>query len=352
LTEGDTRSNAERPLVTFALFAYNQREFIRDAVQAALAQTYSPLQIILSDDASNDGTGLLIQELASEYRGPHQIHINQNRMNLGLASHINKVLSIAEGELIIVAAGDDISVPERTETLVCQWLSGGRPSAICSSFYSITADGLRQGDPDLWYQSFMPNPGESKSEILERLVCQGVPALIGCTQAWSRDLVARFPPLNADVWFEDGAMSLRAWLCGDILYLPQKLVEYRQHSSNLSNRLVTKARSSRDLSDAEKRQSTALDRKNALLEMHKADLRFARSKGLVLEDLCEVLMGRIVRQQTINGCMMNWWSRTYVGRIAASARLWSAAPELGTLKWITLRLLPFPVYCWLRIINA
>ncbi|MEO5658257.1 MAG: glycosyltransferase, partial [Polaromonas sp.] len=44
------------PLVTFVLFAYNQKKFIAEAVNGALSQTYSPLQIILSDDASTDGT--------------------------------------------------------------------------------------------------------------------------------------------------------------------------------------------------------------------------------------------------------------------------------------------------------
>jgi glycosyltransferase involved in cell wall biosynthesis len=39
----------ERPLITFALFAYNQEQFIAEAVQGALSQTYSPLEIILSD---------------------------------------------------------------------------------------------------------------------------------------------------------------------------------------------------------------------------------------------------------------------------------------------------------------
>jgi len=46
LTEG----TPERPLLTFALFGYNQEQYIREAVEGAFAQTYSPLEIILSDD--------------------------------------------------------------------------------------------------------------------------------------------------------------------------------------------------------------------------------------------------------------------------------------------------------------
>ena len=52
----------DRPLVTFALFAYNQEEFIREAVEGAFAQTYEPLEIILSDDCSSDRTYEIIQE--------------------------------------------------------------------------------------------------------------------------------------------------------------------------------------------------------------------------------------------------------------------------------------------------
>lgn len=39
----------EKPLVTFALFAYNQESCIREAVEGALAQDYENLEIILSD---------------------------------------------------------------------------------------------------------------------------------------------------------------------------------------------------------------------------------------------------------------------------------------------------------------
>ena len=46
------KTTAARPLVTFALFAYNQEKYIREAVEGAFSQTYEPLEIILSDDYS------------------------------------------------------------------------------------------------------------------------------------------------------------------------------------------------------------------------------------------------------------------------------------------------------------
>ena len=36
--------------VAFALFAYNQEQYVREAIEGAFSQTYQPLEIILSDE--------------------------------------------------------------------------------------------------------------------------------------------------------------------------------------------------------------------------------------------------------------------------------------------------------------
>jgi glycosyltransferase involved in cell wall biosynthesis len=92
--------SVDRPLLTFALFAYNQEQFIAEAVQGALSQTYSPLEIILSDDCSPDRTFEIMQEMASKYNGPNRVIVRRNERNLGLIGHINLVMEIVQGELI------------------------------------------------------------------------------------------------------------------------------------------------------------------------------------------------------------------------------------------------------------
>ena len=66
-----TASLQDRPLVTFALFAYNQEKYIREAVEGTFSQTYEPLEIILSDDCSSDRTFEIMEEMAATYDGPH-----------------------------------------------------------------------------------------------------------------------------------------------------------------------------------------------------------------------------------------------------------------------------------------
>ena len=84
--ETSARLRVERPLVSFLLFSYKQEAFIEAAMRAALAQTYEPLEIIVSDDCSPDGTFDIIKQIAAEYKGPHHLRINRNEKNRGMSS--------------------------------------------------------------------------------------------------------------------------------------------------------------------------------------------------------------------------------------------------------------------------
>lgn len=119
------------PLVTFALFAYEQEELIKEAIEGALAQAYQPLEVIISDDCSKDSTFETIQKLLSAYRGPHRVVARRAISNQGVIDHILSVARISLGELIIVAAGDDISYPHRSKVIVDHWISS-RAAALFS----------------------------------------------------------------------------------------------------------------------------------------------------------------------------------------------------------------------------
>ena len=111
-------ADLHRPLATFALFAYNQEAFVGEAVRSALAQTYRPLEIILSDDASSDGTFEIMEAASKDCPADVRLILNRNDRNIGIGNHINKVVSMSGGEILVLAAGDDISLPHRTSVSV------------------------------------------------------------------------------------------------------------------------------------------------------------------------------------------------------------------------------------------
>lgn len=107
-------NNEHYPLVSFCLVAYKEEKYIRDAIKGAFSQDYPNLEIILSDDGSPDRTYEIMQEMASEYKGPHKIILNQNKPNLESRDHYCKVLyELSKGEFVVLADGDDISLPQR-----------------------------------------------------------------------------------------------------------------------------------------------------------------------------------------------------------------------------------------------
>ena len=218
----------ERPLVTFALFAYNQEKYIREAVEGAFAQTYEPLEIILSDDCSADRTFEIMKEMAAEYRGPHRIILNRNIQNLNIGGHVNKVSNLANGDLVVLAAGDDISVSIRTEKLFNFWDSRGRPTAVlCSDFMPINnfSKTVLLSNESTYFGPF---------DIIS--MARGYVRILGATTAFSRNIFTAFAPMNASVIHEDKVLPFRALLLGGtISAMTDKLVYYRVTGGHLKD---------------------------------------------------------------------------------------------------------------------
>ena len=211
------------------MFAYNNEKFVAAAVDAALAQAYEPLEIIISDDCSGDGTFEIIERTIAGYSGPHRIVLNRNHANVGVGGNINRVMELATGVLVVGAAGDDVSLPTRVERNVHAWESNGRCSgSIYSDVVLVDDEGHRLGD-----RAFPLNADMGFDEA----IAEATPGVIGCSHAWTRDIFAQFGPMLHGTVFEDRVIPFRSFLIGKIIHIPEPLVEYRIHASNQSGYL-------------------------------------------------------------------------------------------------------------------
>lgn len=224
-----TGEHDERPLVTFALFAYNQEKFICEAVEGALAQTYSPLQIILSDDCSSDRTFEIMQEMVERYSGPHDIILNRNVKNLGIGGHVNRIMEISSGEYIVVAAGDDISLPHRVDKVINAWSQCGRKASLIYSCADVVNE---DGDT---IDTIGHEPTLENSSVLGA-IAKEFPSPVGCANAWHRDVFKFFGPMMDNVVSEDRVVAFRAFFLGGYYFIPESLVKYRIHGDNVYNR--------------------------------------------------------------------------------------------------------------------
>jgi glycosyltransferase involved in cell wall biosynthesis len=108
------------------LLTYNQEAFVQEALQSLLDQDYENLEIVVSDDASKDGTWQVIQQTVAEYTGHKRVVLNKNEINLGIVGNYFKAACLTTGDVIFTAAGDDVSLPNRCSVCINTWVEGGR----------------------------------------------------------------------------------------------------------------------------------------------------------------------------------------------------------------------------------
>lgn len=217
-----------RPLVSFCLLAYEQERFIAEAVAAALAQTYERLEIILSDDASTDGTYELMRRAAAGYGGPARVVLNRNPANLGLAAHVNLLTHrLATGSLVALAAGDDVSDPDRVTRSVEFLAAHPDVMAVSTALDTIDEDG-REGPP------LGPRPSAPVVYGLADYVADPSFHVNGPSRTFRREVAATFGPLQPGCPTEDSTYLLRCLLMGDVALLDAPLVRYRVHHGNMS----------------------------------------------------------------------------------------------------------------------
>ncbi|GAA4976065.1 glycosyltransferase family 2 protein [Algibacter aquimarinus] len=103
------------PLVSICIPTYNGFEFIAEAMESAINQTYSNLEIIVSDDASKDDTLKVIQEFKKRTNVPISIY---NHVPNGIGANWNNAIRKSKGKYIKFLFQDDVLLSTCIEEMV------------------------------------------------------------------------------------------------------------------------------------------------------------------------------------------------------------------------------------------
>lgn len=214
-------SDPTHPLVTMVLICFNQENSIDAAIDGALAQDYPNLEIVISDDASSDSTYARITTKLQNYAGPHTVKAQRNSQNLGIGGNLDQSVRQSHGELVFIAAGDDVSLPRRVSTVVSYWLDKERKPDLIAAY-------LNDIDIADCFHGVIQISDLSQYCSLEDWSRRGPPHVIGAAQAWTRRLFDRFGGIPSGVVGEDMVMAFRAIASGNAVTLPLPLVNYRR----------------------------------------------------------------------------------------------------------------------------
>jgi hypothetical protein len=127
------------PRLSIGLPVYNGENYLPQALDALLAQTYRDFEIVISDNASTDRTPAICEAYAA--RDP-RIRVERQSVNRGAAANYNRTFEMARGELFKWAAHDDVCLPTFVERCVAALDAAGSETVLAyTPGRTIDADG-------------------------------------------------------------------------------------------------------------------------------------------------------------------------------------------------------------------
>jgi glycosyltransferase involved in cell wall biosynthesis len=145
-------SDSRLPRVSVGLPVYNGERYLREALGSLLGQTFGDLELIVSDNASTDGTEQICREYAAA--DPRVRYVRQPR-NIGANANYNEVIRMSRAPFVKWSAHDDVCAPDYLEHAVAL-LDGDEDAVLSHSLTSyidedgrpLTSDGTGFRNPD------------------------------------------------------------------------------------------------------------------------------------------------------------------------------------------------------------
>ena len=216
-----TAPAAQLTLVSIVIPNYNYGRYLRIAIDSALAQTYSPVEVIVVDDGSTDDSRAVIES----YGGRISPIIKGNG---GHGSALNAGYAASRGEIVIFLDADDELMPDCVEQVVKAW----RPDVAKAQFQleMVDENGKPLGERVPAFDDYLPN-----GDIRDRITRFGeYPSSPSSGNAYSRTALDRLMPMDEALWPAGSEKSLvfLTPFFGDVVSIRAPLGRYRIHAAN------------------------------------------------------------------------------------------------------------------------
>lgn len=233
----------------------NGQAYLREQLESILAQTVQPSELIVSDDASSDGTLEIVNSFSQRSPFPVAVHVNKTR--LGVCRNYENAITHCSGDIIFFADQDDVWMPLKIATMLSVFERNPQCGYVFCNADLIDGHGKDIGR-DLWSsiafgrrQQIQYGGDKQLNVMLRRFTLA-----YGMTMAFRSAFRAQITPFECRFFraiVHDGWVSLFLTSIGAYgIAIPDPLVKYRQHGNQLASagepltfrELVAKRRSS------------------------------------------------------------------------------------------------------------
>lgn len=221
--------------ISIALCTHNGSRFVSEQVRSILSQTRLPHEIVLSDDASNDGTvGIVRAELDSFNSGratPISLVVRENSPALGVTKNFEQAISLCSSDLVALCDQDDVWVPGKLARMASEFEA--RPDLTLLHTNLMLVDAQLQPLGKDMFSAHHVSSWEIKSihegRALDVFMRRNL--VTGASTLFRRSLFDVAMPLPPS-WVHDEWLGIVAAVTGRVDCLEETLVEYRQHGGN------------------------------------------------------------------------------------------------------------------------
>lgn len=209
-------------LISVIIPTYNRANYICEAVDSVLAQTYKNIEIIIVDDGSTDNTkDIVLQRYNSKVT-----YILQN--NSGPSSARNNGVKHAKGDLIAFLDSDDVWLPEKLEKQVKLIDQSHVIGLVACGLYNIDSDGNIVGSPII-KRNYINRRSFLKELMIHNIITGG-----GSNTLIRRECFEKVGFFEEDLWIgEDWNLWLRIAKQYEVKFVEEPLIKYRIHGNNL-----------------------------------------------------------------------------------------------------------------------
>lgn len=223
--------------VSVAMCTHNGARFVAEQLVSILTQQPPPDQLVVSDDASTDGTLEVVRATfaAQAQEGPAgrapELIVLENPVALGVVANFEQALSACTGDLIALSDQDDVWLPGRLRVAVERFAADPNLLLLHSDARLVDADGAPLGVT--LFRSLDATRRElgriESGRALDTLIRRNL--VTGATTMVRRELVDAARPFPPE-WVHDEWLAIVAATLGGVSLVREPLIDYRQHGGN------------------------------------------------------------------------------------------------------------------------
>ena len=230
LPELDSSPRASKK-VSIGLPVFNGERYLEQSLESILSQTYGNFELIISDNASTDGT----EEICRRYAARDaRVRYHRNPRNHGATFNFRRVALLSSGEYFLWAAHDDIFAPEYVERCVAV-LEQNRDVVLC---YSKSIEIDEQGHPlecnEHTLNADAPYPHQRFRELIR--MDHNCEAMFGVMRA----AVVKRTSIHGDFPDSDRCMLAEVALHGEFHEQRDRLFFHRKHGLQVTRQFPSR----------------------------------------------------------------------------------------------------------------